>query len=67
MRFPLLWSLTDLDQKRNWVLLILIRVIQAVFFTYINIHPDEYWQATQPAYNWVYGNVQLPWEWHDKF
>jgi phosphatidylinositol glycan class B len=31
------------------------------------VHPDEYWQATQVAYNWVYGGVVLPWEWHDQY
>ena len=31
------------------------------------VHPDEYWQATQVAYNWVYGGVMLPWEWDDQF
>lgn len=31
---------------------------------------DEYWQATEPAYKSVYGDVQnvaLPWEWSDEF
>jgi len=31
------------------------------------VHPDEYWQGTQVAYNWVYGGVSLPWEWHDSY
>jgi len=26
-------------------------------------HPDEYWQAIEPAYNLVFGGVDLPWEW----
>jgi len=34
------------------------------------VHPDEYWQSTQPAYKHVYGedgDVWLPWEWTDDF
>jgi len=27
------------------------------------IHPDEYWQAIEIAYNYVYGGVRLTWEW----
>ncbi len=30
-------------------------------------HPDEYWQAIEPAYNMVYGGVELPWEWRDEY
>jgi phosphatidylinositol glycan class B len=43
----------------------LLRLIQCYFFTYNMGHPDEYWQAIEPAYNMVYGNVFLPWEWDD--
>jgi phosphatidylinositol glycan class B len=31
------------------------------------VHPDEYWQGTEVAYNIVYGGVDLPWEWHDEY
>ena len=31
------------------------------------LYADEYWQGTEVAYNIVYGNVDLPWEWQDKF
>ena len=32
------------------------------------VHPDEYWQSTQPAYKQVYGgDIWLPWEWTDDF
>ena len=27
------------------------------------MQPDEYWQGTEVAYNIVYGDVKLPWEW----
>jgi hypothetical protein len=27
------------------------------------IYPDEYWQGTEVAYNMLYGEVSLPWEW----
>jgi GPI mannosyltransferase 3 len=61
------WSWTDLDNPRNWWFLVAIRVLQALFMTKNLIHPDEYFQATQVAYNWVYGGVSLPWEWDDNF
>jgi len=35
--------------------------------TYNLVHPDEYWQATEVAYNYVYGGVELPWEWHKEY
>jgi len=59
------WGLTDMDDRRNWWLLVTIRILQALFMTKNMVHPDEYWQATQVAYNWVYGGVMLPWEWDD--
>lgn len=31
------------------------------------VHPDEYWQATEVAYDYVYGGVELPWEWHPDY
>jgi Alg9-like mannosyltransferase family len=31
------------------------------------VHPDEYWQATEVAYNLVYGGVDLPWEWSNAY
>lgn len=68
--FPLLWGFTDLDVSSNWWLLVLIRLLQAIFLTNTMVHPDEYWQSTQPAYRQVYGDeldVWLPWEWSDKF
>jgi len=58
-----LWSLTDLDRPRCRYLFIAMRLIQAVFFSWNVQHPDEYWQSMEPAYNMVYGGVQLPWEW----
>jgi len=61
------WGLTDMDDRRNWWLLVTIRILQALFMTKNMVHPDEYWQATQVAYNWVYGGVMLPWEWDDQF
>jgi hypothetical protein len=63
--FPLLWSLLDLDKKRNWILLVVVRVLMAIFMTWGCMHADEYWQATQPAYTYVYGKQKLPWEWSD--
>lgn len=63
-----MWGFTDLDIPRNFWLLVLIRLLQAIFMTNTMVHPDEYWQSTQPAYRAVYGgDVWLPWEWSDKF
>ena len=31
------------------------------------VHPDEYWQVTQVAYDWVYGGVDLPWEFNSAY
>jgi hypothetical protein len=31
------------------------------------VHSDEYFQAIEPAYNMVYGGVELPWEWSDAY
>jgi hypothetical protein len=28
------------------------------------MYPDEYWQATEVAYNLVFGGVSLTWEWN---
>ena len=68
--FPVLWKFTDLDVSSNWWLLVVIRLLQALFLTNTMVHPDEYWQSTMPAYKQVYGNqtdVWLPWEWNAEF
>ena len=31
------------------------------------IHPDELFQCTQIAYDFVFGGVELPWEWRDPY
>jgi GPI mannosyltransferase 3 len=56
-----------MDDNFNWTMLVVLRIVQALFLTKNMVHPDEYWQATQVAYNWVYGGVDLPWEWDDAF
>ena len=33
------------------------RLFQALFLSFNMAHPDEYWQAIEPAYNMVYGGV----------
>jgi hypothetical protein len=66
--FPLIWGLTDLDNYSNYFLLAVIRLIQAMTITNTLVCPDEYWQAVEPAYKLVYGDVQdveLPWEFSD--
>ena len=66
--FPLIWGLTDLDNYSYYFLLAVIRLIQAMTITNTLVCPDEYWQAVEPAYKLVYGDVQdveLPWEFSD--
>ena len=31
------------------------------------VHPDELYQGTQIAYDFVFGGVELPWEWRDPY
>lgn len=59
------WAATDLDDAKVSRGFMAWRLFQALFLTYNMAHPDEYWQAVEPAYNMVYGGVQLTWEWHD--
>ena len=47
--------------------LVLFRLIQACTLTWNLAHPDQLWQATQVAYNWVFGGVYLPWEWSPEY
>ena len=61
------WAFTDLDKQSNFMILAMFRLFCAVFMSRNNMHPDEYWQVTQPAYNWVYGGVSLPWEFTDEY
>jgi phosphatidylinositol glycan class B len=66
--FPLIWGFTDLDRKRNLIIVFVIRLLQAIFMTNTMVHPDEYWQSTMPAYKSVYGgDTWLPWEWSDRY
>ena len=51
------WSVTDMDNPKIWRRYVLWRFFQAIFLTYNMAHPDEYWQAIEPAYNMVYGGV----------
>jgi len=67
---PYLWNMMDMDKKRNFFVLVVIRLVMAIYCTKAQIHPDEYWQATQPAYLRVYGSQSkgdLPWEWADEY
>ena len=61
------WSFTDLDNPRNFILLMIFRLLCALFKSDNLVHPDEYWQVTQVAYDWVYGGVSLSWEFHDLY
>lgn len=50
----------------NVVFLVFIRTLMAVYCTTNFIHPDEYYQGTEVAYNMVFGNVEVTWEWWDE-
>jgi alpha-ketoglutarate-dependent taurine dioxygenase len=65
--FPFLWRVANLDVPRNFALLAALRLLQAIFCTHMEVHPDEYWQGTMPAYDSVYGGIKLPWEWSPDF
>jgi len=39
----LLYSMTDLDKKSNFVLVAILRLFMAIFFTKNSLYPDEYW------------------------
>ena len=51
------WSWTDMDDAVVWRTFIVWRLFQALFLSFNMAHPDEYWQAIEPAYNMVYGGV----------
>ena len=57
------WDFLDFDKPLNIALLVLLRIIEACTMSWNHAHPDQIWQATQPAYEWIYGGVELPWEW----
>jgi len=39
----LLYGMTDLDKKSNIVLVAILRLFMAIFFSKNMLHPDEYW------------------------
>jgi len=59
--------LFDLDRKHAFIFLGLWRFVFTVCFTKMLVHPDELFQGTQIAYDFVYGGVDLPWEWRDPY
>ena len=61
------WSFTDLDIQSNFILLMVFRLLCALLRSHNSVHPDEFWQVTQVAYNWVYGGVNLPWEFKSQY
>ena len=68
--FGMLWQFADLDRPSSTKLWLLLRLCQVLCLTSTMVHPDEYWQATEPAYKSVYSDVQdvrLPWEWSAQF
>jgi len=38
-----LWSFLDMDSNRNWIILLIFRLLQSIFLTKNLVHPDEYW------------------------
>ena len=60
----------DLSKQGNFNKLIVFRLIWAMTMTNGMVHPDENWQATEPAYKFAFGDmvdVNLPWEWHESY
>ena len=60
----------DLSKKRNFSAIIIYRLVFAIAMRPVVHHCDEYWQATEPAYKFAFGDVvdvNLPWEWHESY
>lgn len=57
----------DLDRSGSFLLLAIWRFICTTQLTKYLIHPDELYQGTQIAYDFVFGGVELPWEWKDPY
>ena len=55
----------------NWYIWILIRVFMSIYCTQNMLQADQWWQSTEIAYAWVYGNDHtnqpLPWEWRTEY
>ena len=51
------WNLLDFDRGSNIAWLAVYRVVLACTLTWNLGHPDQFWQGTQVAYDWVYGGV----------
>ena len=48
-------------------LLAIWRLYCTLTFTKMLVHPDELYQGTQIAYDFIFGGVDLPWEWRDPY
>ena len=57
----------DLDRRGSFLLLAMWRLFCTTTLTKFLVHPDELYQGTQPAYDFVFGGVELPWEWRDPY
>ena len=56
-----------MDLFSNKAILIVYRLILALFFTLNFVHPDGIWQSIEVGYDIVYGGVKLPWEWRSDY
>ena len=57
----------DLEDPFNFQILVVLRMIMEIFSTSTMLHPDEYYQGTEVAYQIVFGRVDLPWEWFPEY
>ena len=61
------YDIFDLDRNHAFVFLGIWRLVFTLSFTKMLVHPDELYQGTQIAYDFIYGGVDLPWEWRDPY
>jgi len=61
------YEIFDLDKKHAFLLLCMFRLFCTLTMTKMLVHPDELYQGTQIAYDFIFGGVDLPWEWRDPY
>ena len=61
------YDIFDLDRKNAFIFLCIWRLIFTISFTKMLVHPDELFQGTQIAYDFIYGGVDLAWEWREPY
>jgi hypothetical protein len=61
------YDVFDLDRKHSFICLAILRLFFMISFTKMLINPDELYQGTQIAYDFIYGRVDVPWEWQKPY